>query len=148
MNTRRNIETLFLIFGFAVSSCVLAADPPPRFPHEPITPTEWESYLSEVNAIPDVRCEKTPKSELYCVSDMRTSVWVFTIEGHPAHPAIATGVLVVYGQAAAGILFRGYYAGDESAFRAWEAGALGNPPVFDKWMQAVREGWHLTSSGK
>jgi hypothetical protein len=144
----RYVETLFLIFGFAVSSCVLAADPPPRFPNEHIILTDWQSYLSEVNSIPDVHCEKTQKSALYCISDSQTAVWVFTIEGHPAHPAVATVVLVVYGQTAAGILFRGYYAGDESAFRGWEAGALGNSPIFDKWMHAAAERWHLTSGDK
>jgi len=144
----RYVETLFLIFGFAVSSCVLAADPPPRFSHEHINLTEWQSYLNEVTSIPGVHCEKTQKSELYCISDSQISVWVFTVDGHPAHPAVATGVLVVYGQAAAGILFRAYYAGDETAFLAWEARALGNPPIVDTWMQAVAEGWRLTSGDK
>jgi hypothetical protein len=89
-----------------MSCSALAADPPPRFLNEHISLADWQAYLDEVKSIPDVQCDKTQHSELYCVSDSRTTAWVFTTEGHPAHPAVATGVLATYGQVAAGILFR------------------------------------------
>jgi hypothetical protein len=132
---------LILTLAFALSSSASAADPPPRFPNEHINLADWQAYLDEVKAIPDVHCDVTRKSELYCLSDSRTSAWVFTTEGHPAYPAVVTGALATYGQVAAGILFRGYYAGSESAFRAWEGSALGNPGIFQEWQQiALKRG--------
>jgi hypothetical protein len=132
---------VILTLAFAMSSSASVADPPPRFPNEHITLADWQAYLGEVKLIPDVHCDVTPKSELYCLSNSRASAWVFTTEGHPAHPAVVTGVLATYGLAAAGIMFRAYYAGSESAFRAWEGYALGNPPIFQEWQQmALKRG--------
>jgi hypothetical protein len=123
--------TLLLALGLS-GGFVTAADPPPRFPNEQITLSDWQTYLDEVRSIPDVRCQNTPRRELSCLSDKLRAIWVFTSPGHPAHPAISTGVLVVYSQSA-GILFRGYYAGDELAFNAWAPDAYRNLTVQDKW---------------
>jgi hypothetical protein len=115
-----------LILFLASVSVLGAGPPPPRFPREHITLTEWGAYFDEVRSVADVRCEDTPRKEIYYISNSLTSAWVFTKEGHPAHPAVA-----------AGILLRAYYAGDEGAFNAWAAAALRDPPVFKKWMQSA-----------
>jgi hypothetical protein len=138
MRIKQRFDTLILILGFAVTSSALA-DPPAKFPDEHISLADWQAYLDEVKSIPDVRCENTQRHELYCVSDSRTSIWVFTEKENPAHPAVATRVLVIYPRSD-GILFRAYYAGNEPAFRAWEGYAIGNPPIVDKWMQAPFKG--------
>jgi hypothetical protein len=129
-----------LILSFVATLALAAEPPPPRFPNEHISSADWETYLSEVRSVADVHCEDTPRKETYCISNSLTSAWVFTKAGHPAHPAVATGVLDAHPPVAAGILFRGYYAGDETAFRAWEAQALGNPPIFDQWTRSALPG--------
>jgi hypothetical protein len=139
MRVKRCFDILFLILGLAVTGTALAADPPPRFPNEHISLADWQAYLDEVKLIPDVHCEKSRRSELYCVSDSLTSIWVFTETDHPAHPAVSTVVLAVYTHSD-GMLFRAYYAGNESAFRAWAVSAIGDPPIMDKWMQAPFKG--------
>ena len=134
MHINRSRETLFLILGLAMSVSAVAADPPPRFANEQITLADWQIYLDEVTSLPSVICKDTPRYERSCVSESLKSVWVFTRQGHPAHPAVSTGVLVVYTHAA-GILLRGYYAGNESAFEAWVASAFSDVPNLDKWTQ-------------
>ena len=123
--------TLSLVLWLS-GNFAMAGDPPPRFPNEQISLADWQEYLDEVRSIPDVQCQNTPRHELSCLSDKLRAIWVFTIPGHPAHPAVSTGVLVVYTRSA-GILFRGYYAGDLSAFNAWAPDAYRNLTIQDKW---------------
>jgi hypothetical protein len=124
---------LILAIAFAMSSSAFAADPSARFPNEQISLADWQAYLDEVKLISDVHCDVTPKNELYCLSDSRGSVWVFTIDGHPAHPAVVTGVMVTAPHGGSGMLLRAYYGGNESAFRAWQGLALGYRPIFREW---------------
>jgi hypothetical protein len=128
--------TLMLVLALAVGMTSRASDPTPRFAHEHISLAEWQTYLEEVTLVPDVRCEDTKRHERYCVSDSLTSIWVFTEPGHPAHPAVSTGVFVTYPQSY-GVVHRAYYAGDEPAFRAWAVSALGDLLILDKWKQAA-----------
>jgi hypothetical protein len=46
-----------------------------------------------------------------------------------------TGVLVVCPQSS-GILFRGYYAGDEAAYYKWAPNTYSHLRLLDKWTQA------------
>jgi hypothetical protein len=135
MRFSQGSTTLCLTLGL-LAGAAFAADPPPRFPNQQITLADWQTYLDEVRSIPDARCHNTQTRELYCVSDALKSVWVFTAPGHPAHPAVSTGVLVVYPQSA-GILAGGHYAGSESAFYEWEGNSWSNDPILDKWLQAA-----------
>ena len=134
MRIKIGCATLWAILGISGSSAV-AADPPPRFPDEQITLAEWQTYRNEVTSVPDVRCNNTQRHEFLCVSESLKSVWAFTELGHPAHPAVSTGVLVVYPQSS-GILFRGYYAGDEAAYYKWAPNAYSHLRLLDKWTQA------------
>jgi hypothetical protein len=135
MQAKLGVARPFLLFALAASFCTFAAEPPPRFPQQQITLAEWQAYLDEVTSLPGVVCKDTQRHEVSCVAESLKSVWVFTAPGHPAHPAVSTGVLVVTANAAA-ILSRGYYAGNESAFYAWVADAYRDVPNLDKWTQA------------
>ena len=134
MGIKNSRATLCLVLGIFATSAV-AADPPPRFLNDQITTAEWQTYRDEVTSAQDVRCENTKRHEVLCVSESRKSLWVFTVLGNPAHPAVSTGVLVVYPQAS-GILFRGYYAGDEAAYYKWAPSAYSGLPILDQWTQA------------
>jgi len=136
MHIDRRFATLILVLALAMGMTSHAADPTPRFAHEHISWAEWQTYLEEVTLVPDVRCEDTKRNERYCVSDSLTSIWVFTKSGHPAHPAVSTGVFVTYPKGY-GVLHRAYYGGDEPAFRAWAVSALGDLLILDKWKQAA-----------
>ena len=102
-----------------------AADGPvtPRFATERISTEQWNSYLAEVKAVPDVRCKDAPSNQYICDSSSQRAIWVFTREGHPAHPAVSRGVMVFQphqrGDVSVGIDRSGHYAGDRAAFEAW-----------------------------
>jgi len=138
---RLSLRFIILVVAVAlVVSTVGRAEPPPsRFSHEHISVAEWQTYLDEVKSVPDVRCEDTKRFEHYCTSDSLTSIWVFTEPGHPAHPAVSTGVFYM-NSITYGILNKGYFAGDEAAFRAWAAHALGDLLILDKWRQHSSKG--------
>jgi hypothetical protein len=49
-------------------------------------------------------------------------MWTFTLPGHPAHPAVSRGVMLVQQTdqgSRVGIDRSGHYAGDGAAFEAW-----------------------------
>ena len=137
MKPLRFAQAIVLISGLIVTVVAYASDPAPKFPSEHISLDDWKTYLAEVKAIPDVISENTNTNELYCLSNAQMAVWVFTVEGNRAHPAVATAVLVSSGRVAAGMLFRGYYVDDATAFWAWGPGAIGNRQIFDRWTQAA-----------
>jgi hypothetical protein len=133
MRNKFEFVTFCIMLGIAGRYAV-AADPPPRFANEQITLAEWQTYRNEVTSVPDVRCDDTHQHQILCVSESLKSVWAFTEPGHPAHPAVSTGVLVVYPHASV-ILFRGYYAGNEAAYYKWAPDAYKALPILDKWTQ-------------
>jgi hypothetical protein len=139
MKRKRLVQSIVAAVVFLGVVVARASEPPAGFPDPHISIEEWKVYRLEVLAIPDVTCE--PKSrELYCLSNSRSAAWVFTEEGNPAHPAVATVVLSADGKVGAGMLFRGFYAGDEAAFLAWAVKSIGERPIFGKWMQAALGG--------
>jgi hypothetical protein len=94
----------------------------PHFATTQITPEQWSSYLNEVKAVPDVRCEEAASAQYICDSAGQRTIWVFTREGHPAHPAVSRGVMVIRQTsqgATVGIDRSGHYAGDHGAFEDW-----------------------------
>jgi len=95
---------------------------PLRFPHEQISVEQWQSYLDEVKAVPDVTCAEMALHQYKCDSSAQRTIWIFTLEGHPAHPAVSRGVMVIANTAAGttlGIDRSGHFAGDYPAFIAW-----------------------------
>jgi hypothetical protein len=97
----------------------------PRFPQAQISMDQWQSYLDEVKAIPGVACAEAASHQYKCNSAAQQTMWVFTVKGHPAHPAVTRGVMVVRQATQAdqattvGIDRSGYFAGKEAAFRSW-----------------------------
>ena len=121
---RRVVTCLCLaLVGFLALATAVADGPiAPRFPTAQISVDQWSAYLAQVKALPDARCKDAPSNQYICDSASQTTIWVFTREGHPAHPAVSRGIMVfqqtVQG-ATVGIDRSGHYAGDRAAFDAW-----------------------------
>jgi hypothetical protein len=83
---------------------------------------QLESYKSEIEAMPDIQCRDIWAHQRQCSSNAQFTLWTFTLPGHPAHPAVSRGVMVV-GQTSSGTVVgidrSGHYAGDGAAFEAW-----------------------------
>ena len=112
-----------VLWGLMILTTAWAAGPiTPRFSTVQITSEQWTAYLSEVKAMPDVRCESFQAAQLMCDSSTQHTIWIFTRWGHPAHPAVSRGVMVL-GQAGQGVTIgidrSGHYAGNRAAFYAW-----------------------------
>jgi hypothetical protein len=94
----------------------------PRFPTEKITPQELQTYASEIERIPDIQCRDIWAHQRSCSSSSLFTIWTFTEPGHPAHPAVSRGVMVMKTSDAGstlGIERSGYYAGEYAAFDHW-----------------------------
>lgn len=92
--------------------------PVPRFPSMQITVDEWRTYLAEVTGMSGVRCRDVSANQLQCDSESQSTIWIFTRDGHPAHPAVTRAILKA-SDSQLGIDRTGHYAGSEPAFRAW-----------------------------
>ncbi|HUI62192.1 MAG TPA: hypothetical protein VLX90_18345 [Steroidobacteraceae bacterium] len=95
----------------------------PRFATSQISSEQWQTYLSEVKVVADVQCKVDADSKAYmCRSSAQRTLWVFTRKGHPAHPAVFRGVIVIQQtpQGPSVDLDRsGHYAGNRAAFEVW-----------------------------
>jgi hypothetical protein len=114
----------------------------PRFATGHITPEEWAQYLEEIKAKPGVHCEDAAANQYICDSSAERTIWVFTREGHAAHPAVSRGVMIATPTAQGttlGIDRSGHYAGDKVAFDAWikEFAKLDRRQV-EQWSQALQ----------
>jgi len=123
MEASRFFAALVLIGALALDTPTLGdVSTPPRFPSGQISVADWKGYLTEVKAISDVHCQDYAANQYVCDSRERRTIWVFTREGHPAHPAVSRGVMVVSKTDSGtiiGIDRSGHYAGDADAFRKW-----------------------------
>ena len=104
--------------------CSARADGPltPRFPTGHVSAADLQAFLAEVKVIPDTRCAPGPLHQLICDSSTQRTMWVFTLEGHPALPAVSRGVMVITPTASGtsvGIDRSGHYAGDKDAYLHW-----------------------------
>jgi hypothetical protein len=118
----RSNPWLALLGLFAVASAIADGPIPPRFATTQISTEQWNAYLAEVKALPEVRCKDAASNQYICDSSSQRTIWVFTHEGHPAHPAVSRGALVIQQTAqgaTVGIDRSGHYAGDRSAFDVW-----------------------------
>lgn len=120
--TRLALAAFIAALGLA-SLPTHARDPSaPRFSTEKISLIEWNEFRTEVRSMPDVRCQELASNQTKCEASARNTVWLFTREGHPAHPAVTRRVLTVLqssGGNAVLINRTGHYAGDVPAYRAW-----------------------------
>lgn len=72
--------------------------------------------------MPGVRCEELASNLTQCESKVKNTVWAFTREGHPAHPAVSRRVMVLMQTSSGNAVLvnrTGHYAGDTLAFRTW-----------------------------
>jgi len=86
------------------------------YPSPRITPEQWAAYGEIVRQRHGTTAELYKDKKLVAFSDQRTrTYWVFTLKGHPAHPAWIT--CQIYEE---GGLIRmrqiGYFAGSEDEF--------------------------------
>jgi hypothetical protein len=114
---------LALLLGTSAIALAQPSQPPPkRFLAEKITPEQLETYKSEIQAIPDIQCQEIGAHQRQCTSSAQFTIWLFTLPGHPAHPAVTQAVMLVQRDAQGarvGISRSGYYAGDSAAFDTW-----------------------------
>ncbi len=113
---------LMLLGLFALTSANADDAVPPRFPALQISTDEWKAYLAEVKAIPDVKCMEDRINQLVCNSSEQHTIWIFTTPGHPAHPAVSRGVMVMQQTdkgPSVGIDRSGNYAGHRAEFDVW-----------------------------
>ena len=113
-----------ILLAVAIAHPALADRDPkgPRFAEEKISLSELNGFRVEVRSMPDVRCQDLAAAQTVCEAKVRNTVWVFTREGHPAHPAVSRRVTVLLQTASGNAVLvnrTGHYAGDALAFRAW-----------------------------
>ena len=119
---RRTFPLALLLTTTAIALAQPSLPPPKRFPAEKITAEQLGTYKSEVQAIPGIECREIGAHQRQCTSNAQFTIWIFTLPGHPAHPAVTQAVMLVQrdGQGArVGINRSGYYAGDSAAFDTW-----------------------------
>jgi hypothetical protein len=131
----------FVILALSLMCGVIAhaQAPAPRFPTDHISVEEWRTYQSEVETEPGVTCSVDDmKHEYLCVSDELLTIWIFTREGHPAHPSVARGVIWVRNdRLVQATYYGGYYAGSEEAWRNWYDPALRGQPQWAEWAKRM-----------
>ena len=93
-----------------------------RFQTAKISIGQWQTLLAEVEATPDVKCDRDLTYQYICDIASQRTIWVFTTVGHPAHPAVSRGILFQSrgpGGAILNIDRSGHYAGDRAEFEKW-----------------------------
>jgi hypothetical protein len=116
------VPLVLLLGTLATAWAQASAAAPDTFPTAKITTQQLDSYKSEVEAVPDIQCREIWAHQRQCSSAAQNTIWTFTLPGHPAHPAVSRGVMVVQQTsqgATIGIDRSGHYAGDAAAFEAW-----------------------------
>ena len=115
------LSVLLLVAASGIQPRSVAAEiVAPRYPSDRITLEQWRAYLTEVKAVPDVKCIDYVQDQYVCDSSMQRTIWVFTREGHPAHPAVSRGILRQTPDSGfLGIDRSGHHAGDQTAFYRW-----------------------------
>src|SRR5258706_11859706 len=95
MNTSRLLWFPTLLLGLVLSSGSFSDGPvEPRFPSGHITVEQLQQFMAEVKIIPDIRCANAPEHQLICHSGAQRTIWGFTVEGQPAHPAVLRVLMV------------------------------------------------------
>ena len=115
----------FLLATTAIALAQPSKAPPKRFPTEKITPEQLETYKSEIQAIADIECHEITAHQRQCTSNAQFTIWIFTLPGLPAHPAVTRAVMLLQQNAQGsrvGINRSRYYAGDSAAFDTWMKG--------------------------
>jgi uncharacterized membrane protein len=118
---RSSTALALLAAALATAWAQHAAADPDEVP-EKITAQQLDSYKVAVEAIPDIRCRDIWAHQRQCSSAAQTTIWTFTLPGHPAHPASSRGVMVFQKTShgnSVGISRYWHYVDDTAAFEAW-----------------------------
>jgi hypothetical protein len=109
----------------------------PAYLSAQISKQQWATQLADVQSQTGVTCKSIALSQYICDSPKQHTIWVFTQPGHPAHPALTRGAMVITSETI-GIERTGQYAGDRAAFVEWmkEFAALDARQV-DEWTKAI-----------
>ena len=98
-----------------VAASALAQEYQP-FPSPQITPEQWATYGESVRQAHGDSVEVFKDKDLVAFSDLRTRMfWLFTMKGHPAHPAWITRQMYEEGGQVR-VRQIGYFAGKEEEF--------------------------------
>jgi hypothetical protein len=95
-----------------------AADEGRRFPDEHITVEDWNTYIAEVKALPDVTINESDQQTTIVQQKPSVVIYSFTAPNNPAHPGIVIRQLVMT-KDGYGMHRTGYYAGSREAFARW-----------------------------
>lgn len=109
----RNLRLAAILCLMPVAA--LAQDYQP-YPSPQITPEQWATYGETVRQLHGDSVEVFKDKRLVAFSDQRTrTFWVFTMKGHPAHPAWITRQMFEDGGQVR-VRQIGYFAGKEAEF--------------------------------
>lgn len=93
---------------------------PRMFPSAHVSALQIHDLVTHLVSGDGLQCIEFGPHEVQCDSPTLPEVWIFTQPGHPAYPAVSRGVIVRNGTLTC-VMRDGYFAGNESAFRAWMA---------------------------
>lgn len=86
------------------------------YPSPSITPEQWAKYADQVRRLHGDTLQVYKDKKLFAFSDLKArTFWIFTMKGHPAHPAWITRQMYEEGGVVR-IRQIGYFAGSEEAF--------------------------------
>jgi hypothetical protein len=84
-----------------------------------VTAQQIAQELQRVRAVRDISCQPSDEvHELVCSSELQKTIWIFTLPGHPAHPALVRRTMT-FGNGTIGIDRSGRYAGPKAGYDAW-----------------------------
>lgn len=117
---------LSFIAGVGSATATDAACPrlPPLFPSAHVSTLQIRNLVTNLVVRDGLQCKEFAPHQIQCDSRALPEVWIFVQPGHPAYPAVSRGIIVRSGTLTC-ILRDGYFAGSESAFRAWMAKLTG-----------------------
>jgi hypothetical protein len=121
MNALPCIAALLVLVGTSSATAAdQTVDVAAPFPDARITVEQLKAYQATVEAQTGVACEDIWAQQRACDNKETRTIWIFTLQGHAAHPAFSRADLITP-PLSIGIARFSHYAGDESAFQKWVA---------------------------
>jgi len=78
-----------------------------------------KSLVASLTGHSGFRCDTFGPQQLRCGSEHVPEIWWLTRSGHPAHPAVSRGLMLLGTTGETCLVRDGYYAGTEAPFAAW-----------------------------
>jgi hypothetical protein len=108
-----------LVMVLALAEVSVAARAESRYAEERITTAQWQRYLADILDLRNRRQYELNNQLIIEVAAER-AVYAFTLQAHPAFPAVIRREIGTRNGRPA-VLRTGHYAGDEAAYRKWWA---------------------------